>query len=197
MKEHIRPALTLLAAFTVLTGLVYPLAVTAVAQLAFPHQANGSLVVRAGQPVGSELIGQAFTDPRVFWSRPSATTTPYDAAAGTGSNLGPTSPKLREAIAERMQRLREADPTHRMPVPVDLVTSSASGLDPQISPAATEYQVARVARARGLPEQTVRQLVVRVTRPRQLGILGEPRVNVLQLNLALDTVGIQPGRIGQ
>ncbi len=187
MKEHIRPTLTLLAAFTVLTGLAYPLAVAVLAQVAFPHQANGSLIMRGGTAVGSELIGQQFSDPKHFWGRPSATgPAPYNAAAGAGSNLGPTNPHLRDAVAERLALLRQADPDDTRLIPVDLVTASGSGLDPHISLAAAEYQVGRVARARGLPEYEVRQLVARHVEPRQWGLLGEPRVNVLRLNMALD-----------
>lgn len=198
MREHIRPTLALLAAFTVLTGLAYPLLVTGLAQIAFPRQANGSLIVRQGRTVGSELIGQPFGDPAYFWGRPSATAPwPYNAAASAGSNLGPSSPVLRERIAQRLEQLAAADPGNRLLVPVDLVTASGSGLDPDVSPAAAEYQVGRVARARDWPEPTVRQLVAQATRPRQLGFLGEPRVNILRLNLALDALEKQPGRARQ
>lgn len=187
MKECLRPTLTLLAAFTVLTGLAYPLLVTAIAQAAFPRQANGSLLVRDGRSVGSELIGQQFDSPRYFWGRPSATApTAYDAAASAGRNYGPLNPALKEAVARRIADLRRADPTNQQAVPVDLVTASASGLDPHISPAAAAYQLPRVARLRKLSESTVRQAVARCTEPRQGGWLGEPRVNVLKLNLALD-----------
>ncbi|MEI6503794.1 MAG: potassium-transporting ATPase subunit KdpC, partial [Armatimonadota bacterium] len=183
MKEHLRPTLTLLAAFTVLTGLAYPLLVTAIAQAAFPHQANGSLLVRDGRSVGSELIGQQFDSPRYFWGRPSATTpTAYDAAASAGRNCGPLSPALKEAVARRIADLRWADPTNQQAVPVDLVTASASGLDPHISPAAAAYQLPRVARLRKLSESTVQQAVARCTEPPRWGWLGEPRVNVLRLN---------------
>jgi potassium-transporting ATPase KdpC subunit len=182
----LRPALVLLLFFTLLTGVVYPLAVTGIARLVFPRQAEGSLIVRDGRVVGSRLVGQAFTAPRHFWGRPSATTVPYDAAASSGSNLGPLNPALRAAVATRIAALRAADPEARGPVPVDLVTASASGLDPHISPAAAEYQVARVARARGLAPAEVRALVRRHTEGRTFGLLGEPRVNVLELNLALD-----------
>jgi len=176
-----------LAVLTILTGLVYPLAVTGVAGVAFPHQAHGSLITHGGRAVGSPLIGQAFSDPRYFWSRPSATTPmPYNAGSSGGSNLGPTNPDLARQVKERVAALRAADPGNTRPVPVDLVTASASGLDPDISPAAAEFQVARVARARGLAESAVRDLVSAHTRPRFLGVLGEPRVNVLELNLALD-----------
>ncbi len=187
MRREIRPALVALLVFTVLTGLLYPLAVTAVARVIFPGQAGGSLIVRQGHAVGSTLIGQPFDDPKYFWGRLSATGPfPYNAAASSGSNLGPTSKALREAVGKRVAALRAADPGATGPVPVDLVTASGSGLDPQISPAAAEYQVRRVARARGLSEETVRRLVRQFTEGRQFGILGEPRVSVLALNLALD-----------
>lgn len=187
MKEHIRPALTMLATLTLLTGLVYPLAVTALAQWFFPHQATGSLIVRDGKVIGSELLGQHFDDPKYFWSRPSATSPfPYNAAASSGSNLGPTNPVLIEAVTARVAALRAADPGNEAPVPVDLVTASGSGLDPHISPAAALYQARRVARVRGLQEGQVEDLVWQFTQGRQFGLLGEPRVNVLKLNLALD-----------
>lgn len=193
MKEHLRPTLILLAAFTVLTGLAYPLAVTAVAQVVFPRQANGSLLAHAGTAAGSELVGQEFSDPRTFWGRPSATAPlPYNAAASAGSNLSPTNEALQKAVAQRLARLREADPGNRRPIPADLVAASASGLDPHISPAAAEYQVPRVARIRKIDEQTLRQAVARSTEPRQWGFLGEPRVNVLRLNLALAAPGVDP-----
>ena len=187
MKEHIRPALTMLAILTLLTGLVYPLAVTSLAQLLFPHQANGSLIVREGKVIGSELIGQYFDEPKYFWGRPSATSPfPYNAAASGGSNLGPTNPVLIEGIKARVAALRAADPGNDAAVPVDLVTASGSGLDPHISPSAAQYQVKRVARARGLGEDTVKALVTQYTEARQFGFLGEQRVNVLKLNLTLD-----------
>ena len=189
MKEHIRPALTMLAILTLLTGLVYPLAVTGLAQWFFPHQANGSLIVRDGTVVGSALIGQYFYEPKYFWGRPSATSPfPYNATASAGSNLGPTNPVLIETVEARVAVLRAADPGNDKPVPVDLVTSSASGLDPHISPAAALYQLKRVARARGLDEKTLKELVAQHTEGRQFGFLGEPRVNVLILNIALDAV---------
>jgi potassium-transporting ATPase KdpC subunit len=189
-----RPAVVLLAGFTVLTGLLYPLAVTGLAQAIFPYQANGSLIRTAGAPrtsitAGSALIGQPFDDPGYFWGRPSATKPfPYNAEASSGSNLGPSNPALVEAVRARVAVLREADPGNSQPVPVDLVTASASGLDPHISVAGALYQIPRVARARGLDEDAVRQLVTEQTEGRQFGILGEPRVNVLKLNLALDGV---------
>jgi potassium-transporting ATPase KdpC subunit len=187
MKEHLRPALTMLLALTLLTGVVYPLIVTGLAQMIFPQQANGSLMVREGKVIGSELIGQYFDEPKYFWGRPSATSPfPYNAAASSGSNLGPTNPVLIEAVKTRVAALRAADPGNEAPVPVDLVTASGSGLDPHISPAAAQYQVKRVARARGLDENTVKELVARHIEGRQFGFLGEPRLNVLKLNLALD-----------
>jgi K+-transporting ATPase ATPase C chain len=187
MKEQIRPALVSLAILTILTGLVYPLAITGLAQWLFPHQANGSLIVRDGKVIGSRLIGQYFDKPEYFWSRPSATSPfPYNAAASSGSNLGPTNPALIEAVKTRVAALRAADPGNPLLVPVDLVTASGSGLDPHISPAAADYQVRRVARARSLDERIVRRLVAEHTEGRQIGLLGEPRVNVLLLNLALD-----------
>jgi K+-transporting ATPase ATPase C chain len=181
-----------LAVLTILTGIVYPLVVTGVAEVAFPHQAHGSLITHDGRAVGSQLIGQAFSDPRYFWSRPSATNDanskplPYNAGSSGGSNLGPTNPDLGKQVNERVAALRAADPGNTRPVPVDLVTASGSGLDPDISPAAAEFQVPRVARARSLAESAVRDLVRQHTHERFLGVLGETRVNVLQLNLALD-----------
>jgi K+-transporting ATPase ATPase C chain len=187
MRAHLRPALVLLIAFSVLTGLIYPAVVTGIAQLVFPRQANGGLIVRDGKVVGSSLIGQPFDDPKYFWGRPSATSPfPYNAASSSGSNQGPTSPALLDAVKGRVEALRAADPDNRARVPVDLVTASASGLDPHISPAAALYQVHRVARARKLDDAVVQRLVEQHTEGRQLGFLGEPRVNVLELNLALD-----------
>ncbi|HTT37044.1 MAG TPA: potassium-transporting ATPase subunit KdpC [Burkholderiales bacterium] len=187
MLRELKPAFLMLIVFTVLTGLVYPSVVTGIGQVLFPRQANGSLIERDGKAVGSELIGQPFSSPKYFWSRPSATSPyPYNAASSSGSNLGPTNPALTDAVAARVKALRDADPDNKAPVPVDLVTSSGSGLDPHISPAAAEYQVNRVARARSLDPSKVRALVAQSTQGRQLGFLGEPRVNVLELNLALD-----------
>ena len=189
MKDQIRPALTMLLLLTVLTGLVYPLTVTGLAQVFFPDQANGSLIVREGKVIGSKLIGQYFDKPDYFWSRPSATASfPYNAAASGGSNLGPINPELIEAVRARVAALRAADPGNDSPIPVDLVTASGSGLDPHISPAAALYQVKRVARARGLDESTVQTLVTQHTEGRQFGVLGESRVNVLELNLSLDVL---------
>lgn len=187
MKDHLRPALTMLLLLTVLTGAVYPLAVTGLAHMLSPDQANGSLIVREGKVIGSTLIGQHFDRPEYFWSRPSATApVPYNAAASGGSNLGPTNPALIDAVKARATALRAVDPGNHLSIPVDLVTASGSGLDPHVSPAAAQYQITRVARARGLDEAVVRDLVVQHTQGRQLGVLGEPRVNVLLLNLALD-----------
>ncbi len=187
--RQLKTALAILAVLTAITGVLYPLAVTGVAQGLFGAQANGSLIERAGRPVGSALIGQPFDDPRYFWGRPSATASyPYNASASGGSNLGPTSVDLVAAVRARAEALRAADPGNTAPIPVDLVTASGSGLDPHISVAAALYQVGRVARARSLSEDAVRELVARHTLGRQLGILGEPRVNVLELNLALDGI---------
>lgn len=184
-----RPTLTLFVLLTVILGIAYPLAVTGVGQLLFPHQANGSLIERNGQAVGSELIGQPFTNPRYFWSRPSATaSTPYNAANSGGANLGPSNPELLKQIGERSQQLRAANPAQSGPVPMDLVTTSASGLDPHISPQAAHYQAARVASAHGLTPEQVRVLIDAHTEGPQLGLFGQARVNVLKLNLALDAL---------
>jgi K+-transporting ATPase ATPase C chain len=187
MNTLVRPALVLFAALTVLTGLAYPMVVTGIGQLAFAEQAAGSLIVRDGKPVGSALIGQNFSDPKYVWGRPSATAPqPYNASASSGSNLGPLNPALADAVKGRIQALRAADPGNTAPVPVDLVTASGSGLDPHVSVAAAQFQAARVARARHLRLVQVQQLIERHTEGRLWGFLGEPRVNVLQLNLALD-----------
>ena len=191
MKSHLRAALVIFALLTLLTGVVYPRAVTLFAQVVFPYQANGSVLTQDGKTVGSELIGQSFDDPRYFGGRPSATQKddkdlPYNAASSTGSNRGPTNPDLLKEIDQRVKAMRDAHPDQSGAVPVDLVTASASGLDPHISPAAAEYQVKRVAKTRGLKEDVVRQFVRENTEARTLGVLGEPRVNVLKLNLALD-----------
>jgi K+-transporting ATPase ATPase C chain len=192
MREQVKTAILMLTVLTVLTGIVYPLAFTGLAHILFPRQAEGSLIERDGRVVGSTLIGQPFKDPGHFWSRPSATSPqPYNGALSSGSNLGPLNLDLHAAVKERVEALRAADPAATGPVPVDLVTTSGSGLDPHISPAAALYQVPRVARARGLTEQEVRRLVAEHTQGRQLGFLGEPVVNVLELNLALD--GLAPG----
>jgi K+-transporting ATPase ATPase C chain len=186
--QELRPAILILLVLTVVTGVGYPLLVTGIAQLVWPSEANGSLIERDGKVLGSALIGQPFIASKYFWSRPSATApVPYNAGASSGSNQGPLNPALADAVKARIQALKTADPGQTAPVPVDLVTASASGLDPHISPAAAEYQVPRVARVRGLPEDKVRELVAQHTAGRQLGILGEPRVNVLELNLALDS----------
>jgi potassium-transporting ATPase KdpC subunit len=187
MFEQFRPAIVLFILLTIITGGVYPLLVTGVAQLLFPGQANGSLIERDGKAIGSKLIGQPFTDPKYFWPRASATSPyPYNASSSTGSNLGPTNPALADAVSARVKALRDADPANSAAVPADLATMSGSGLDPHISPAAAEYQVNRVARARKLDPQAVRDLVTRHTEDRQWLVMGEPRVNVLELNLALD-----------
>ena len=184
MKTQLRPALTLFFFLTLITGMIYPLAVTGIAQVFFPHQANGSFIDVDGSLYGSELIGQQFDDPKYFWGRPSAAG--YNAAASSGSNLGPMNPALQAMVQARMDALGSADPGNTLPVPVDLVTASASGLDPHISVAAALYQVPRVAAARGWSEADVQSLVEQYTQGRQFGFLGEPRVNVLLLNLALD-----------
>ena len=187
MSMHFKPALIMLVILTVLTGMVYPGVVTALAQVLFPHQANGSLIEENGKAVGSALIGQPFSDPKYFWGRPSATAPyAYNAGASTGSNQGPTNPALMDAVKGRIQALHDADPENQAPIPVDLVTASGSGLDPQISPAAAAYQINRVAKARHINPQKLRDLVSQQTESRQWGIFGEPRVNVLSLNLELD-----------
>lgn len=185
--KQLRPIVTMLLLMTLITGVIYPLVVTGAAQLLFPAKANGSLIEHNGHAVGSSLIGQSFTDPKYFWGRPSATTPmANNGNASTGSNLGPTNPALADAVKQRIDALHAVDPGNNVPVPSDLVTASGSGLDPEITPAAAQYQIARVARLRGLSEEQVRGLVAAASSGRQLGVLGEPRVNVLQLNLALD-----------
>ncbi len=193
MIRQLRPALAVLFVLTIVTGVIYPLAITGIAQLVFPHQANGSIIMVNGKPVGSELIGQQFSDPKYFWGRLSATGDyPYNAfnaqtlTGSSGSNYGPMNPALVKAAQARIDALRAADPGNTAPIPVDLVTASGSGLDPNISVAAALYQAPRVARLRGLPLGQVQALIARYTQGRQLGFLGEPRVNVLELNLALD-----------
>jgi len=189
MFAQFRPALVMMILMTVLAGIVYPLLVTAVSQVGMSERANGSLIVRDGKAVGSGLIGQPFGAPKYFWSRPSGTSPyPYNASSSSGSNQGPLNPALADAVTARIKALRDADPGNTSPVPADLVTASGSGLDPHISPAAAEYQVARVARARRLEAQKVRALVAESTEGRQFGFLGEPRVNVLKLNLALEAL---------
>ena len=188
------PALRMLVVLSLLTGVAYPLIVTAIAQTAFPHAARGSLIVaQSGTALGSTLIGQPFDDPKYFWSRPSATSPyPYNGGASSGSNLGPRNPALADAVALRIKALRDADPGNAAPVPIDLVTASASGLDPHISVAAADYQVTRVARARGVSAEAVRQLLIAHTEGRTLGFMGEPRVDVVALNLALDAAQRRP-----
>jgi K+-transporting ATPase ATPase C chain len=187
MKTLIRPAVSVFVLLTVITGVVYPLAVTGVAKMAFPAQAAGSLIVKDGKPVGSSLIGQNFSDPKYFWGRPSATAPmPNNAAGSSGSNLGPLNPALVDAVKGRVEALKAADPGNASAVPVDLVTASGSGLDPHISVAASQYQAARVARVRGLAPDAIQALIARHTEGRLLGVLGEARVNVLELNIGLD-----------
>ena len=188
--NEILPSLRMLVVLSVLTGIVYPLVMTGIAQVAFPHAANGSLIVVDGKTLGSDLIGQPFDDPKYFWSRPSATSPqPYNGASSGASNQGARNPALADAVKDRIKALRDADPDNKAPVPNDLVTASGSGLDPQISVAAAEYQLGRVAKARGMSPDQVRKLVDDNTEGRTFGLLGEPRVNVLALNLALDRAG--------
>jgi K+-transporting ATPase ATPase C chain len=193
MFTQLRSAILVFVVLTLITGVAYPLAVTLIAQTVFPHQANGSLILRDGKLVGSELLGQAFDDPKYFWGRPSATSAfADDASSSSGSNLGPTNPAQFDAVRARIDALKKVQPESSGPVPIDLVTASASGLDPEISPAAAEYQIARVAKARNLTQDKVRQLVAGNTTGRTFGLLGEPRVNVLQLNLDLDAASATP-----
>jgi K+-transporting ATPase ATPase C chain len=187
MKTLLRPAISLFLLLSVITGIAYPVAVTGISKAIFPGAAGGSLIVKDGKPVGSELIGQNFADPKYFWGRPSATSPqPNNGTASGGSNLGPLNPALVDAVKGRVDALKAADPDNKLPIPADLVTASASGLDPDISPAAAAYQVERIARIRKLKAETVAALVAKNTVGRQLGLFGEPRVNVLKLNLALD-----------
>jgi K+-transporting ATPase ATPase C chain len=187
MFAQLMPSLRMLLVMSALTGVVYPLLVTGIAKLAFPRAADGSLIVSDGKTLGSDLIGQPFDDPKYFWSRPSTTSPqPYNAMASSGSNLGPRNPALVDAVKDRIKALRDADPDNKAAVPVDLITASGSGLDPHLSAAAADYQVARVARARNVTGENVRRLVAENTEGRTLGVLGEPRVNVLKLNIALD-----------
>ena len=189
--KSVRTSIILILLFTVLTGLVYPFIVTGLAQLIFPRKANGGMLTKEGKAIGSELIGQQFSSPKYFWSRPSATSPfAYNAGASSGSNFGPLNPALFEAVGKRVKDLRDADPQNAEPVPVDLVTASGSGLDPHISAAAALYQIPRVARTRHMNEGTVQSLVDQYTEGRQLGFLGEPRVNVLRLNIALDELDL-------
>ena len=187
MTTIIRNSLMSLLLFTILTGIIYPLAVTGIAQVIFPHQANGSIITKSGKAVGSKLIGQQFDDPKYFWGRLSATTPySYNGGSSTGSNFGPNNPDLMKAVQARIDALRAADPGNDAKIPVDLATASGSGLDPHISPAAAEYQIHRVAKTRGLDDARIRDVVVKNTKGRWLGVIGEPVVNVLELNLALD-----------
>lgn len=192
MTQQLRAAIVIFFALTVVTGIAYPALVTGIAQLAFYDHANGSVIDEGGKRIGSVLIGQPFDAPEFFWSRPSATTPPYNAGSSSGSNLGPTNPDQLKALGERVDAIRKAHPDRAGPVPGDLVTASASGLDPHISPAAAEYQITRVAKARSLDVERVRQLVSEHTEGRTFGFLGEPRVNVLRLNLDLDRVAPVP-----
>ena len=187
MSSLLRPAIVLLLILTAITGIAYPLVITGIAQVVFPSQAGGSLIVRDGKAIGSRLIGQNFSDPKYFWGRPSATSPqPYNGVASSGSNLGPLNPALTDAVKARIDALHAADPTNAAPVPVDLVTASGSGLDPEMSVAAASYQAARVARVRSFKPEAVQALIASHTQGKLLGVIGEPRVNVLELNLALD-----------
>jgi K+-transporting ATPase ATPase C chain len=193
MNEQLRPALVVFLLLTVITGAVYPAVVTLIAQAAFPSRANGSLIMKNGKAVGSELIGQPFDDPKYFWGRPSATSpVPNNGASSTGSNYGTTNPAQLDAVKGRVEALRKADSGDERPVPVELVTASGSGLDPHISPHGAEFQVPRVAKARGIGEDVVRKKVAEFTEGRTFGVLGEPRVNVLKLNQALESLSRTP-----
>jgi K+-transporting ATPase ATPase C chain len=191
MFSLLRQTVSVFVVLTLITGVAYPLVMTGIAQIVFPHQANGSLIVQDDRVVGSELIGQQFDDPKYFWSRPSAASPAYNGAASTGSNYGPTNPAQLDAVKSRVENLRQAHPDQTGPIPIDLVTASGSGLDPHISPAAAEYQVSRVARSRGIDIAAVRNVVLANTEGRTLGFLGEPRVNVLRLNRVLDELQLQ------
>ena len=187
MLKELRPAILMVVLATALFGLAYPLGMTGIAQFVFPHQANGGIITKNGKPVGSSLLGQQFEDPKYFWGRLSATTPyPFNGGSSSGSNLGPNNPDLMKAVQARIQALRSADPANKAEIPVDLVTASGSGLDPHISPAAAEYQLQRVAKSRGIDESKVRALIEQHTNGRWIGLIGEPVVNVLELNLALD-----------
>jgi len=189
MNKQLRPALVLFLLLTIVTGIAYPLATTAIGKVAFPAQVGGSIIEKDGKAIGSELIGQNFTAPEYFWGRPSATGPyPNNAAASSGSNLGPLNPALSDAVKTRVEALKAADPDNALPIPVDLVTASASGLDPHISPAAAQYQASRIAGTRHIDIAKVNALIAQQTQGRQIGVLGEPRVNVLKLNLALDNL---------
>jgi K+-transporting ATPase ATPase C chain len=189
MKTLLRPAVSLFVLLSVVTGIVYPLAVTGIAKAAFPEAAGGSLIVKDGKAIGSRLIGQNFTDPKYFWGRPSATgPMPYNASASGGSNQGPLNPALVDAVKSRIEALKAADPDNKLPIPADLVNASASGLDPHISPEAAAYQLTRVASQRHLAPAEIKALINQHTEARQWGVFGEPRVNVLQLNIALDSL---------
>jgi K+-transporting ATPase ATPase C chain len=189
MKTLVRPAISLFILLSIITGLFYPVVITGIGKALFPAQAAGSLIVKDGKPIGSTLIGQNFSDPKYFWGRPSATSPqPYNGAASSGSNQGPLNPALTDAVKGRIEALKAADPDNKLPIPVDLVTASGSGLDPHVSPSAANYQLARVARVRHLDKAVVEKLIAGQTESRQWGVFGEPRVNVLQLNLALDNI---------
>jgi potassium-transporting ATPase KdpC subunit len=197
MLKTLKSAILVFGSLTLLTGVIYPLSVTVIAQVCFKHQADGSLIVRDGKPVGSSLIGQQFDDPKYFWGRPSATTpVPCNGSASSGSNLGPSNPELDKAMEQRVSAFQSADPGNTAPVPVDLVTTSASGLDPHISPASAYYQAARVARVRGFPRRTVEAVILRHITKKLWGVLGEPVVNVLEANIELDSITTTEGANG-